>query len=312
MKFNKLLFIGLLSVLLIGFTSCGDDDDDMDQGSTIVDLAQNTPELSILVDALTKADLVTTLQTGDYTVFAPTNTAFSNFLSANNFASLDDVPDALLTNVLLNHVLQGETKSTSLSTLYTTSLATAQGNNVSMYINTDNGVRINGVSSVTTPDVDASNGVVHIVDAVIGIPTVVTFATADPTFATLVTALTRDDLDADYPAILSGDGPFTVFAPTNEAFGNLLDELMIGGLGDIDKATLTAVLESHVISGANARSTDIMTGDVITGLSGAELTVDFDGGTSLIDPRGREIPIVATDVQAGNGVIHAISEVILP
>ena len=314
MNLKNFFFIGLLAFTAISLTSCGDDDDNTDNTpQSIAALAQDTPDLSILVDALVRADLVSVLEgTGTYTVFAPTNAAFTQFLADNNFSSLDEVPVDVLTNILLNHVLGTMNKSTDLSNLYTTTLATAQGNNVSMYINTDSGVRINGVSSVSTADIEASNGVIHIVDAVIGIPSVVTFATADPTFETLVAALTRSDLTTDFVSVLSGDGPFTVFAPTNGAFGDLLTELGISGLGDIDVATLDAVLKTHVIAGANVIDSQLVDGSTVTPISEAGLTVDLSSGAKLVDPRDRTIDIIATNVQAGNGVIHAINKVILP
>jgi uncharacterized surface protein with fasciclin (FAS1) repeats len=315
MNLKNFFFIALLAFTAISLTSCGDDDDnDIDNTpQSIAALAQETPDLSILVDALVRADLVSVLEgTGTYTVFAPTNEAFTQFLADNNFSSLDEVPTDVLTNVLLNHVLGTMNKSTDLTTSYTTTLATAQGNNVSMYINTDSGVRINGVSSVTAADIEASNGVIHIVDAVIGIPSVVTFATADPSFETLVAALTRADLTTNFVDLLNSEGPFTVFAPINDAFGDLLAELQIGGLGDIDVATLDAVLKTHVISGANVIDSQLQDGSTITPVSQAAITVDLSSGASLVDPRDRTIDIIATNVQAGNGVIHAINKVILP
>lgn len=314
MNLKNLIFLALLAMTSITFVACGDDDnDDTADSSSIATIAQNTDDLSILVDALVKADLVETLNgEGTFTVFAPSNAAFTQFLSDNNFASLEDVPTDLLKNVLLNHVLGSVAKSSDLSNSYTTTLATAQDNSVSMYINTDDGVTINGGSKVTSADIEASNGVVHLVDQVIGIPSVVTFATADPTFGTLVAALTRSDLTTDFVGVLSGDGPFTVFAPTNDAFGDLLMELGVSGLGDIDVATLDAVLKTHVITPANVRDTDLENGSTVTPLSGAGLTVDLSDGAKLIDPRGRSISIIATNVQAGNGVIHAVGTVILP
>ena len=124
---------------------------------------------------------------------------------------------------------------------YTSTNATnTDGDFLSMYFSTNNGVVFNGVSTVLNPDIAASNGVVHVVDTLIELPTVVTFATTNPGFETLVTALTRDDLSEDLVSILSTTiepAPFTVFAPTNEAFTSLLSELGVESLDDIDTAT---------------------------------------------------------------------------
>lgn len=311
---NVKLFSFLLLTLCLGFMSCGDDDDTMDDPKSITELASETSNLSSLVAALDAADLVTTLSgTGPFTVFAPTDEAFNTFLSDNGFAALSDVPEDLLKNILLNHVVSGKVLSTDLTTGYVESLATGSGNNpMNMYISTDGGVTINGASSVSTADIDASNGVIHIVDAVIGLPTVVTFATADPTFSTLVTALTRSSLGVDYVGLLSGDGPFTVFAPTNDAFGGLLTELGAPGLSSIDDATLNAVLQYHVVNGANVRAADLSDGQTVSTFGGSDFTIDLSNGASITDANARNTQIVVTDVQANNGVIHVVSQVLLP
>lgn len=310
---NLKLFGFVLLTLCLGFVSCGDDDP-MDEVQTITELASDTDDLSSLVAALEAADLVNTLSgTGPFTVFAPTNAAFDNFLSANGFAELSDVPVALLRNVLLNHVVSGKVLSTDLSTGYVESSATGSGDNpMNMYVSTSGGITINGVSSVTSADIDASNGVVHLVDAVIGLPTVVTFATADPTFSTLVSALTRSSLGVDYVGLLSGSGPFTVFAPTNDAFGDVLSELSLSGLSDIDDATLNAVLQYHVVNGANVRAADLSDGQEVATFGGDEFTIDLSNGARIVDANDRTTEIIVTDVQANNGVIHVVSQVLLP
>ncbi|NNE27242.1 MAG: fasciclin domain-containing protein [Saprospiraceae bacterium] len=308
-------------LLIFGFVfsiaACSDDDDNMttEDPQTIATIATETDDLSILVQALVKADLVSVLEgTGPFTVFAPTNAAFGDLLAAKGFASLDDVPTDVLTSILLNHVVNGNFQSSGLSTGYVATNATeaSTGNNLSLYINTDNGVTLNGVSNVITADVNASNGVVHIVDAVIDLPTVVTFATADNTFSTLVAALTRSDLTTDFVGVLSGTGPFTVFAPTNDAFGSLLTELNLNALGDIPVATLDAVLKYHVVGGSNVLSTMLSDDMAVETLADAEFTIDLENGAEIVDGQNRRTSIVVTDVQASNGVVHVISNVILP
>lgn len=253
--------------------------------------------------------------TGNFTVFAPNNAAFANFLNANGFGSLDAVPTPLLKNLLLNHVVSGNIMSADLTTGYVNTLATepSSNTNLSLYVNTGAGVKLNGVSSVTTPDIEVDNGIIHAVDAVIALPTVVTFATADPTFTNLVAALTRED-QPDFVGILSVTGgtppaPFTVFAPTNQAFADLLAELGVNSLNDIDGATLTATLNTHVIPQANVRAEDLTDGPVST--LGADLVVNA-GNATLTDPNGRVANIVVVNVQAVNGVVHAIDKVLLP
>jgi len=321
MKTLKKIIPTLIIALLL-FQSCKDDDTDVviiPETNTIVDIAVASDDLTSLVAALQKANLVTTLAgDGPFTVLAPTNDAFAAFLTSNGFSSLDDVPVEILTNILLNHVVSGSIASTDLSTGYANTLATSSASDteMSLYIDISNGVRFNGVSSVSMADILADNGIIHIVDAVIGLPSVVTFAVADPTFSTLVAALTRDDLTTDFVGVLStatgtSPAPFTVFAPTNDAFGSLLSELGIAGLADIDEPTLDAVLKNHVVAGANVFDTDLTDNMTVTTLGG-DITANVTGGATLTDSNGRIIDIIATNVQADNGVIHAINRVILP
>ncbi|OBX23200.1 MULTISPECIES: fasciclin domain-containing protein [Bizionia] len=289
----------------------------------VVDHALANSSFSNLVAALGAADgdLVSVLQgNGPFTVLAPVDTAFANFLADNGFSGLGDVPTDVLSQVLLNHVLAGATFSTDLVDMgagYTTTSATGAGNNaMSLYFNTADGVKFNGISSVAIADVVGTNGVIHAVDAVIGLPTVVDFALADPTFETLVAALTRDDLTFDYVGTLStpngtAPAPFTVFAPTNAAFGDLLTELNVAGLADIPEATLKATLDMHAVAGANVRSSALMDNMTI-GTLGGNITANITGGATLTDANGRVSNIIAVDVQASNGVIHAIDKVVLP
>jgi|TARA_B110000908_G_scaffold6306_1_gene8009 uncharacterized surface protein with fasciclin (FAS1) repeats len=322
---NLLKITAVLFISLTTFQSCNDDNDNAipyepePTTNSIVDVALGSENLSTLVAALQKADLVTTLASqGPFTVLAPSNEAFNTFLSDNGFNSLDDVPVEILTNILLNHVVGGRLASTDLTTGYATTFAisSASDQSMSIFIDTTNGVRFNGVSSVTDANIDADNGIVHLVDAVIGLPSVVTFAVADPTFSTLVSALTRDDLTTDFVGVLStatgtSPAPFTVFAPTNDAFGSLLSELGVSGLGDIDEPTLDAVLKIHVVAGANVFDTDL-TDNLTVSTLGGDITANVTGGATLTDASGRVSDIIATNVQANNGIIHAINKVILP
>ena len=251
---------------------------------------------------------------GPFTVLAPTNEAFAAFLSANGFSNLEEVPTDVLSQILLNHVIMANVTASDLTTTgagYTNTSASGPNNNaMSLYFNTSDGVTFNGVSTVTTADIVASNGTIHIVDAVINIPTVVTFAAADPSFSTLVTALTELTPATDFLSVLQGDGPFTVFAPTNEAFSALP--------AIPEEEALTQVLLYHVVSG-NVTSSDLTNPGETTAetLQGDSITITLPGteGTiaNVTDASGAsDIGIVAVDVQAGNGVIHVLNKVMIP
>ena len=314
----KKLFVPVtILALALGttFTSCNEDDDVVEQ-SNIVELAVATDDLSSLVAAVQRAGLVDALSdaSANYTVFAPTNAAFATFLADNNFNSVDDVPVDVLQQVLLNHVLGTEVKAADVTTGYFNTLATygtSTDTYIDMFINT-NGLRINGASNIGATDIDASNGVVHLVDAVIGIPKIPTFAVANPDFSILVQALTRADLTTNYATFLEGDGPFTVFAPTNDAFAALLTELNATQLSDIDAATLEAVLTYHVVTIGNVQAGDLSEGQMVPTAQGASFTVTLAGGAKITDGAGRETNIIATDIQGSNGVVHAIDRVLLP
>lgn len=332
----KNLKLGIFTLLLaVAFTACDEDDDfiidddatvvpqpepeptdDVNETNTIADFVSDNEDYSSLAAALDAAGLTATLA-GDsnFTVFAPNNAAFSAFLDANGFASLDEVPTDVLTQILLNHVQSGIIMSGDLSTGYIESMAEAgpEGEKVSLYINTSDGVRINGVSSVTTANVEVDNGVIHAVDAVIGLPTVVTFATADPDFSILVEALTRED-DFTFVETLSGtdSSPFTVFAPTNDAFSALLAELELASLAELDAAVLENVLLYHVVAGANVTSDELTDGMEVNTLLDETFTVNLGDAVTITDANARTSTVVAADVQATNGVIHAIDTVLLP
>ena len=317
---NLFKIIPILLISLTTLQSCNNNDDEnVEDVSTVVNLAVDSADLTSLVAALDRANLVSALNgEGPFTVLAPTNDAFAAFLSANNFNSLEDVPVDILTKILLNHVISGSLISTDLSTGYANTLATSAASQtpLSIYVDTSNGVRFNGVSSVSAADILAVNGVIHKVDAVIGLPNIVTFATADPNFSTLVSALTRSDLTTDFVSVLStatgtSPAPFTVFAPINDAFNRLLTELNLASLSEIDEPTLDVVLKYHVVGGANVLDSNLTDNLTVSTLSG-DITADITGGARLTDSSGRVSDIIATNVQANNGVIHAINNVILP
>jgi uncharacterized surface protein with fasciclin (FAS1) repeats len=307
-----------IAIIIFGLTflslSCNDDNDPV-ADKTITGIAKTDPNLSILVQALVKADLATTLQgVGPFTVFAPTDAAFVAFLKTTPYATLNDVPKDVLTQILLNHVVSGNVKSTDLTTGYIKTLAkgtASSTNNLSMFVNIASGVKLNGVATVTTANIMASNGVIHVVDKVIGLPTIVTHATANPNFTSLVGALTGAG-QPDFVSILSGTGPYTVFAPTNDAFTALNTELAPGGIAGVSTANLTKVLTYHVANG-NVLAASLTEGQLVSTLQTPQkFTIQLTGGAKIKDVNNRISTIVATDVQCSNGVIHVLNKVLLP
>ncbi len=313
----KLFFFGLLMTTSFMFTSCTEDEpiDPTPETKDIVGTAMDAENLSILVEALTQAGLVSALQgDGPFTVFAPTNDAFQALLDSNpDWNSLSDIDNATLANVLKFHVVSGDVKSGDLTDSYVPTLAEGPNmESISLKVDVTGGVKFNGSATPITTDVETTNGTVHIIDQVMLPPSVVDIALNNDNFSILVSALTRDDLTIDYVSFLTGAGPFTVFAPTNDAFVALLDSNPDwSSLADIPVATLEAVLDYHVI-GANVQSTQLSDNQEVMTVGGSMLTVDLSDGAKLETSSGQSVNIIITDVQGANGVVHAVDAVLIP
>ena len=308
-----------LAIISLTFFAISCDNDTVDTmpvaDNTITGIAKSNSNFTILTQALVKADLAATLQeAGPFTVFAPTDAAFTAFLKTTPYATINDVPKEALTQILLNHVVSGAVKSTDLSTGYVKTLAksvTSGTNTMSLYVNLKSGVKLNGVATVSTADVKASNGYIHIVDAVINLPTIVTHALANDNFTTLVGSLTKAG-QPNFVSILSEAGPFTVFAPTNDAFTAFNTELAPGGIAGVSDLNLTKVLQYHVVSG-NILAASLMEGQTVSTIQAPQtFSVQLAGGAKIKDSNNRISTIVATDVQCSNGVIHVLNKVLLP
>ena len=303
-----LLFMAL-GILTI-FTSCSDDED------PIIEDPQDIVEVAVangysrLADALTQANLVSTLQgAGPFTVFAPTNAAFESagVTSENNFG---DLSDAALSAILRYHVVPGNVTSSDLST---GDVASVEGSTLS--IDAEN-LTVNGVSIVNPFDVSASNGTIHTIGSVLSLPAVVQeptqniveLAQSQTNLSILVTALTKfPDL---VNALSDASGTYTVFAPTDDAFVALLGVIGQTELDDIPESVLRRVLEYHVVAGAAEFSSDLTDGqevdpiladegDVIS--IGVGMSVTIDNAT-----------VVTADAAATNGVVHIIDGVLVP
>lgn len=313
-----LLCLSLFSATVL-FTACEDDDPEPQPTpteTTIVSFAQDNPDFSILVDAVVKAELDGVLSgDGPFTVFAPNNAAFEAFLEEVGTNTIENTPKDVLVSVLTNHVLSGDVRSTDLNTGYYSTLSeTGFGDaTTSLYVDLSSGVTINGSSTVVSADNVVDNGVVHAVSEVIALPTIVTFATSNPDLSILVAALTADGTNTDFVSVLSGDGPFTVFAPSNAAFQALLDSNDDWNtLADIPSETLETVLLYHVTDAGNVRSDMLADGQTVNTLAMESFMIDLTGEQPVIKAGSNDATIVATDIQASNGVVHVIDTVILP
>jgi transforming growth factor-beta-induced protein len=310
--------------------ACSSDDDNVnDNGNgngngaqTIAEIAAGNEDFSILVDALTRTNLVDAVSDANasLTVFAPTNSAFTQLLADLNLSDLDALESALTTeglaNVLLYHVLGQKVMSNEVATGYASTLATNSAeNNLSVFISTEVGVRLNGDANVTTADVEASNGVIHIIDRVITPQTIAGLVAPNSDFSNLIAAVTASDND---PIDILNDGSSskTLFAPTNAAFGTLLADLNLPDLNAVVAAIGTdgifTVLAYHLV-GADVRAADVTPGDVST-LAGQDVNISIDGSGNVVltDQENRTAIVTITDITATNGTVHIIDNVILP
>jgi transforming growth factor-beta-induced protein len=286
----------------------------------IVAIASADSRFSTLVTALKAADLVEALQgEGPFTVFAPTNDAFAALGAATVSSLLAD--KSRLQDILLYHVVKGE--AVDAKTASGLSEATmANGDEVRISYKKSE-LQIND-ARVVIKDIKAKNGIIHVIDAVLvpaaaeepqpespalpPAPTpeptledIVTIASGDPRFSTLVKAVAA----ADLVSTLQGAGPFTVFAPTDDAFAKLgvsLEALVA------DKAALTDILAYHVVSGAavDAQAASKLTEAKM--LNGETVRISVKDGALRIN----EATVIIKDIKAKNGIIHVIDAVLLP
>jgi uncharacterized surface protein with fasciclin (FAS1) repeats len=286
--------------------ACGGDND-----PNLVQALEIDAELSLLLEAVRAAALESTLRgSGPFTLFAPTNAAFSAALTELGLSKAQLFGDtALLTSVLTYHVLGAEVRAAAVPAEQ--AVTTLQGG-IFKPTAVAGGLAIvdgrNRVANIVRTDIRCSNGVIHKLDRVL-LPAdknIVQTAQALPDFSILVDAVIAAGL---VPA-LSATGPLTVFAPTNAAFAALLDELATTAEALLaNTELLTAVLTYHVVPGRVLES-GVPVGAPITTLQGGSFSVNAQ--LAITDGRERTANIVATDVLTSNGVIHVIDRVILP
>jgi uncharacterized surface protein with fasciclin (FAS1) repeats len=318
MKRSFLKFALLSSVVAI-VSACGGSDHDEEPAGNIVTIATNA-NLTALLAAATKAGLADELSDGSarLTVFAPTDAAFNTLATRLGFADAGAMVTALpaeaLASILSYHVLPTRLNASQLGSGGTTqaTIYSFAGSAATLGIDASSGVRVTDAvldqATVTTADVRATNGIVHVVDKVLvppGVLNVVQMAQANPSvFSALVGAVVA----ADLATTLSGAGPFTVFAPTNTAFAAAPAGLTI--------PELTTVLTYHVLAD-EVLSSELgpVFGTPVTTVAGQDITIN--AGTApviatITDTTATPGTITAVDVRASNGVIHVIDKVLIP
>jgi uncharacterized surface protein with fasciclin (FAS1) repeats len=273
----------------------------------IVDTAVADGRFTTLVTAVQAAELVDTLKgEGPFTVFAPTDDAFAKLPAGTVEELVKPENKQQLTDILLYHVVPGKVLAADVAGL--TSAATVLGKDVAVKVDMGN-VYINDAKVIIT-DIETSNGVIHVIDTVILPPTeakantIVDIAVADGRFTTLVAAVQA----AGLVETLSGEGPFTVFAPTDDAFAKLPAGTVENLLKPENLEQLKNILLYHVVSGK------VMAADVV-GLTSAPTVLGQDVTITVKDGKvylNDTVQVIITDIEASNGVIHVIDAVLLP
>lgn len=319
----KNVCIALLGLLFLT-TSCIDDDDNNNiiNGPSLLDRIEMSTEHTILTAALERTGLNVTLDNaGSFTIFAPTDVAFMQYLAANNFADINAVPIDVLRDLLQYHLLQELKRTTDFIPGYNKTSANnqAQQQNLDLYIQTTPTFLLNATVALTTENITARNGVLHVTDRVLELPTVATLMRASTDFSNLLAALNQQGLT---PTLENTNttgvnaAPFTVFAPSNTAIQALIDENITDSLNTIADVlalpNLNDVLLNHVVSGSSVRSENFSDGFMIDPITSGMLTINTTGGTVITDQQGRLITVVGTDITGINGVLHVIDNVLLP
>jgi uncharacterized surface protein with fasciclin (FAS1) repeats len=337
---KRLTWLGIFVVLSLVLAACGtaeptaepvsepveipveEEAQEMTESKSIVDIAVEDGRFTTLVAAVQAAGLAETLSgEGQFTVFAPTDDAFAA-LPEGTVDSLLEEPEGALKDILLYHVAEGAVPAETVVTLE--SATTIQGEPVAIAV-TDGEVVLNDSAKVIITDIEASNGIIHVIDAVILPPSmseaaaeaegemaeeemmeaksIAEIAAADGRFTTLLAALDAAGLAETF----AGEGAFTVFAPTDDAFAALPEGTVESLLAD-PQGALTDVLTYHVVDG-------VVPAETVVGLDSATTLLGEDISIMVVEDEVvlNEInKVIATDIEASNGMIHVIDGVLLP
>lgn len=332
MKKTKLLTLTMVALMFSSlFTACSDDDSDDTPNNppssnmpaptqNLAELADTTENLDSFMVALRITGLDAELSgTTKYTVLAPNNAAFRTVLANSNATRLSQFNVNELTQILEYHILLGDVASSSLTEdSYGVSFNDRgiTGENVVVEVDIDptEGVIFNNNATVVTADIEATNGRIHTINSLIVPFNILGPIVFDERFDSLEVALTQPGFTYVQTVTANGSGPFTIFAPTNEAFVELLaTNADWDNISDITPSTLQTVLEYHIISGDNFRAEDLTQGQSIETFNSSMLTVDLTNGPQLntVNPNQGAIDIIGTNYQGANGVVHAINKVLL-
>lgn len=292
----KTRFFGLALAVVAGLSGVAN------AQKNIVETAVEAGSFKTLVAAATAADLGGALSgPGPFTVFAPTDEAFAKLPKGTVETLLKPENKAKLQAILKYHVVSGTVMAADV--VKVKGAVSLNGQRIAVKV--DGGkVAVDGANVVKT-DIKCSNGVIHVIDSVILPSTDLIPAVADKTgsFKTLLAAVKA----AGLAETLSGEGPFTVFAPSDAAFAKIPEATLKDLLKPENKDKLVAILTYHVVPG-RVFSEGALEAKSAKTVQGSSVKISVKDGAAYVD----NAKIVTTDINAGNGVIHVIDTVIMP
>ncbi|MEX0660234.1 MAG: fasciclin domain-containing protein [Balneolaceae bacterium] len=307
MLYRLFTWLTVLSVALFMFTACGDDDDNsvdppVDGELNIVERAGEEDNFTVLLNLVEDLGLTETLTENDYTLLAPSDDAFNNLPEGT---SLDQLTEEQQIDLLLFHLIEGSVTAAEISEQQDTESELGE---LLLLQNTDGEITINNSSNVISSDIMASNGVIHAIDEVLmpsevrielGMPNIVDIAVDTDGYETLVSAVERSGLTTTLQFL----GPFTAFAPSDEAFA----EVDVDGLSDEEVAD---VLRYHVVEGQILVADLEPEQDVETLLEGQSLFITIDENDDVFVNESAQV--LVPDIPASNGIIHSVDQVLSP
>lgn len=307
-KLKNVLFAMMAVCSVSFFVACDEEEDVVTPVSnSIVDVVVKGDNFSLLEAAVLHAGLADALKGANLTVFAPTNDAFIK-AGFKDEAAIKAADKNVIGAILKFHVLAGKTLAADIKTADNQEIKMFDGTNAYLTKNVS-GVSINA-AKVTTADVPADNGVIHVIDAVIVPPSknIVELVVADANLSLLKEAVLRASTGKTNVATVLSSGAFTVFAPTNKAFEAA--GFNSAKIATTDPDFLAKVLTHHAVA-ARVFSTNLKSG-AVKSVQGDDLTIDATAATVKGSNNSMASKITAVNVVATNGVVHVIDAVLIP
>ena len=293
--------------------------------STTLEIIQKEPNFSILNRALERANLSSFYNTQTCTLFAPTNAAFNTFFlnSQGNYTTIEDVPVAQLKLLLQYHTVNIAVLTSKNSNVYLNSLAfgpQSTSNSLSLFLKQDGALyNVNGYAKIINPDFVTLNGVLQVIDNVLVLPKIVGLLIVNPNLSSYSTALanpTQPPFPNNYSTILSGVGPFTLFAPSNTAYANFITENGYTATNTVPDAIIIKTSKYQIVTNANLTYENVTNNQSVASFQGNSFTILKNDATSpktfkILDSKNRTATITIYNIQAMNGIAHILDDKVL-